>query len=514
LEAIVKDGFVKGVFSHILWGVYTLGVMAALVMLASRIMLDAGFPFWSGIIVAVLIPAVCAGLIFGIHFLKEKISVAENFINIVKIADYIVVAICVIMGIVLRVTRISGADGAEHYFDLAKVTNDHGLQKITQGMSHLIEKVYVYALHGVLRIFGNKIVVLAYFQVILQIAALLLLGIVVFRLAGRFAGTFFLAYTMFSRHLIASATTLSYDSLYFLFVGIILLLLCLSREHESMIGFLCCGILTGGLISMDLCGVVLLVFAAGLIFREPDDIYYEIDHKAGSFLLLFSGVILVPAFLFVWSFFKEGMKPLQILVGYLKNFYSVGYHFPDSLMPQVSYTDLLILTGFLTVGFFTYWMYESEVISIWILSLLPVGIIAWIGFYSPELHYGKLIFMICVVIAGGNMGNILSGFKMKEKIKGSSFVSKEVLFTGVSETDVPDKTQPIPNLSGVPGVAAGTTAPVGPSADATPAKPQMIENPLPVPKRHKKPMLDFDIDVLTGKDYYDVKVSDTDDYDI
>ena len=41
-----------------------------------------------------------------------------------------------------------------------------------------------------------------------------------------------------------------------------------------------------------------------------------------------------------------------------------------------------------------------------------------------------------------------------------------------------------------------------------------IENPLPIPKRHKKPMLHFDYDVPKDKDCYDVDVADDDDYDI
>ena len=117
------------------------------------------------------------------------------------------------------------------------------------------------------------------------------------------------------------------------------------------------------------------------------------------------------------------------------------------------------------------------------------------------------------------MGNILSGFKIKEKMKGTSFVSKEVLFSGVSDSDTIEKTQRLPDISGISGASdttnpsAQNTVPASEPSSA-PAKPQMIENPLPVPKRHKKPMLDFDIDVLTGKDFFDIKVADTDDYDI
>lgn len=47
-----------------------------------------------------------------------------------------------------------------------------------------------------------------------------------------------------------------------------------------------------------------------------------------------------------------------------------------------------------------------------------------------------------------------------------------------------------------------------------PAVTNFIENPLPIPKRHKKPMLHFDYDVPKDKNFYDVVVADNDDFDI
>ena len=47
-----------------------------------------------------------------------------------------------------------------------------------------------------------------------------------------------------------------------------------------------------------------------------------------------------------------------------------------------------------------------------------------------------------------------------------------------------------------------------------PKKIQMIENPLPLPKKHKKRVLDYDIVTAVQKDDFDITVDEEDDFDI
>lgn len=41
-----------------------------------------------------------------------------------------------------------------------------------------------------------------------------------------------------------------------------------------------------------------------------------------------------------------------------------------------------------------------------------------------------------------------------------------------------------------------------------------IENPLPLPKRHVKSTLTYDLESMEGMDFYDITVSQQDDYDL
>jgi len=52
--------------------------------------------------------------------------------------------------------------------------------------------------------------------------------------------------------------------------------------------------------------------------------------------------------------------------------------------------------------------------------------------------------------------------------------------------------------------------------EETPATPQvkLIENPLPLPKKHVKKVLDFDWELEEGKDDFDIEIDECDDFDI
>ncbi len=350
-------------------------------------------------------------------------------------------ALLLCVGLFLRINALPDMGQTAPYFEKAYVAMEQALPNIVHGGTHL----YMQLLHGMLWLFGNKMTVGVILQIVLQIAAIGVLGLAVRKLCGELQALFVFGALLVLPEMISGAVTLSPVGLYLLVYGIAMWLVAKGFEEESSL-FWC--ILGGAAIGyvgyLDVMGFALLLMPLVLMLRDE------------------------------WDKFK---------------------HY-----------GAMILAG--AVSFFLC----LEIDAVYCGSTLFRIFNAWLGTVSGRELQNPLVsfavgmrWSVAVLLLVVCVGIITDKFLIKDKgafRKIQSAEYREELWGERME-----RMNTVGNTAG--NMAESTTTNTTESAPVN-----YIENPLPVPKRHKRPMLDFDIDRLDGRDYYDVVVSDNDDYDI
>ncbi len=139
---------------------------------------------------------------------------------------------------------------------------------------------------------------------------------------------------------------------------------------------------------------------------------------------------------------------------------------------------------------------------VWFLVLLFTGW-AVLGYFAGNFLgtvYFYVILSAFLIIGAGCIRRIRSEYRSLAHTQ-SDYMSENVVFLDM-ESDAGQEGKSVKPMDVVN------------KEPETPAAINYIENPLPVPKRHKRPMMHFDYDVPKGKDNYDVYVADNDDFDI
>ena len=470
--------------------------------MAVRFCVNAGFPELVGIAAGGLALIAVGGVAAGIYLLQRRFALFQDDSPKYLAVELILAVLLFMAGVYLRSHNIAQAGQDTYsYFNAAYVTEDQEIPITPDGKRTL----YVYLLHVIFFLFGNKLTAGVWLQIVLQISALGCVFGAVHKLSGAITAFSVLLFGALSPMLIMDSVRLSPKAMVFLAYGVAFLMLANAVEEDKSYGYwFLAGAIVGFAGWLDIACFSLLGLLV-LLWQKPTGM-----QRTEKYLLQCGCALLGGAVSFLLLLAVTGSlidkSPLRIVRAWWNLQNEIKFSIPLAFYEGQPGWEIMLLVVILSFGIFGFWMNHEEFISPWILVSICIGLLTVAGVTAQESSWMTFLYMNLAAIAGGGIRSMFG--KSKKQTRQTEFVSKEVLFSDDVASGKQEETSAEENGNTDHAQNAAQTS------NSAAAGAGMIENPLPVPKRHKKPMLDFDIDSMAGKDFYDVRVSDDDDYDI
>lgn len=541
----------KSVFSNILWGIYTLVTVFALVTWSITTVLSLGGTSFLGLTLALGLAVVAE---VGV-FLFRLIPVGREYVerpgfNKLLLGEIALVLLFLVLGFIYRINGIAGVTEGGVYYEAAFVAEGQSISK----MAHGAEYVYLRLLHTVFLLAGNKLVAGIWFQVMLQMLAILLLYFGVRKLAGALPALMMLLFFMYTGPVVQEALSLSPKPLFLLLfaIGLVLLAACRGNVRRWSL-FLMSGLWIGLTGYLDATAFLLLLFGVAAALETKGR---KVSAKSRAIAVGgclagmtagFFGLILLDA--------HFGGKTFTQVLGTWGSLYLHGDHgfSTDSLNGILNWQGVLILL--LRIGVVSYWLCRKrDYFSIWILvSGLAVGS-QYFGVLTKTLPPFPYILLFLTVLAGvGLRESILkravvskieeqpaeeveeivelvrqeperesveSGLEIIELIKTKQEEpGRESELIGSDQENSEYEQLESESGSGEPETDSERNEPDSEQTESEQSEPKtpklrFFETPLPMPKPHQKKVLDYNVVSTNGDDDFDYSVGDSDDFDI
>lgn len=488
----------KNVFSNFMWNAYVLIAVAALAVVSRAAVRSFGGSGWLVPAVGALLLAMavlCALLLHRLPLGKRRAG--QGGVSFSLLCEAVFMAAFLASGFFLRAGLIAGVSDGGPYYGAALVAEGN----IIRFMGNGAEYVYLKFLHGLFMILGNKLAVGIWAQALLQMAAVLLLYFGVRKLAGAAPALVMLGFFMFARPVVRGALALSPEPLFLLLFACGFGMLAAGRESGSIGVFLTAGLWAGLTGYVDVTAFLLapVGMAAALEDRQGRSSARARAARAAVFL---AGIAL-GFVLGVWggSYFLH--KPFLAAVRVWGGVYAPGKYadLTDVLENGLAWQGpLAILLCFGVAG---YWYHrEREFMSGWVLAFCLAAAVQYAGIPTAQVPFFVYLFFLLTVLAGIGVGACLN---VREVPEGP----------GLSAAEASPK-------AGEAGPEQARQRPERPEAqvqdsqvqDGAPEKPGFLENPLPLPKPHRKKVLDYAMEAKGEDDDYDYPVDENDDFDI
>jgi len=577
----------KNAFSYLMWFVYTLVTGNALMGLAGLLCEAAGLAVYWGILFAVLYAAIAGGIVFSIRLAVTKASsFLEKNRTLFLVLEASWAAAFLALGLALRVRGIDGAGQSAEYYEAAKVAMGQEIPQIAHGAVYF----YIRLLHGALTLFGNHFSVGVWLQIVLQMAAFVLLFFTVRKLAGGIAALVLLGFGMCSPYMVESALSLSPEMLFFFLISAVFALMTGGKGGRlKPAAFFLRGVLAALCVYLDVGGCLLFFPAFGFIFclrREmPDD-----GRKAAALALCLAGACAGFAGCAALDsmFCGESFGDVADIWFYL--YRPKGIQIPAAVGISGSGPQGVLLTGLMAFGIFSFWCdRKRERMALCTLAAGCVMLAGSLGIFTREMPGYFMLYVLFSVLAGLSVGQCFYGAvpELAEERAGAPGMADGGAAGAPGVADgAADEYGMADGAAGVPGLAdivelrtVQTAEALGSRADAAMAQQQVplegkggdvtelraplerkggavaelqaeeqgsaaawvrtegqddeagadvllsaeeqgkktvryIENPLPLPKKHVRRVLDFPQNSDAEGGEFDYDVSEDDDFDI
>ncbi len=503
--------FRKNAFSYSVWMIFIMCnciVFSFLSMLCAKIV-PAPLP-----VVALGLTAAFFGLLFLLYLLtgfvsRSFASKSINNANKKSIKSRLIwegiVTVCILaVGVVVRIYMLPAAGEAAAYFDVAKVTQDS-----TELMIPVQNSIYYYIclLHGMFMLLGNHWIAGIWLQIILQVLGSIVLYFLIRKMAGVCVAILTLAFMMFSASSVQEGLNYSPQMLYFLIWSLNLLFVVLyldgstkDREKEtrsySLIrwgGALLLGILVGFLAYVDVSGAVLLI--PFLFLPRVRRGSKSSGVWIGRMLLAIAAAVAG----FFGFIYMDGMLSDSSFYRVL-NAWLVTYQpeLPNMVvLLQTSTLEVVILLVLMAINVFAFLRRkDGEITTPWILMTFAMAALYVMGITTTSMNGRNLLLVLMSVVAAIGIRELFYVNLVAENV-----VTKDEL--KIMEMD-----------DSAPQAQEGTLAGVMVSNGMPVEKPRLLDNPLPLPKKHVKKVMDYAFVPEAVQMKYDVNVADTDDFDI
>ncbi len=524
----------KNVFSYLMWFAYSVTVCVGLMGVFGTISTQAGYPRLLGVGISCLGLLLCGLLVWLFHRLTGMVG--DRIHSDAKTALMIECIIAILffaVGVGLRISDMdSGIRYGAVYYEAAKVA-----EGLTIPYSvHSADYIYLQLLHLVFVVFGNKATAGIVMQIALQTAAFLFLYLAVRKMAGAFSTLIFLGVVTFSPVAVRESLTLSPQMLFLLIFAVVLYVsaYCVNVKKHP-VGCLVAGLFIGMTGYLDIAGLVLLVFAVcGLLMKGEEQ-----DKTAGGRIAVatlcllgtlagFFGTLVTVSLCRSLSFTDSLLAKLQL-------YYPGGFQIPVLLDADTSIVSVLILVFLLAAGIFSFWCSrKTERQSIWVIVVVSLIALQSSGMTTAELNGNFLIFILFAALAGVGVAGIFAtgdAYRLPETAETieNDMMKNELPACGETENisvedEIGNAEKEVTENQATenPSVARGTEDAVTPVDEnsqehsvATRKSVKLIDNPLPLPKKHVPKVLDYAVkDLEAQQDDFDVAIDDNDDFDI
>ncbi len=541
----------KNWLSYPLWLLYALVTVSyAAACLMGGCVFAGGFGYYMAGGVLMLAFGGVAGIWFVGHRLAGRLGEKLSGFRLKKTAELFVVLLLCAAAVGLRLylmARYDGTVGGSEFYDMASVKAGGGVPWIAHGAS----RIYAWTLAIVLSFAGNKPLAGVVLQILLQVFGMFVFYYAVRLLTGRAEAFFGSALLAFAPEISRGIFTLSPEPLYFLLYMAILLLCGFSvkkgyekdlseanaqiteagpagacskraagKGNRRKYGLsVLCGISIGLAGYLDLFGWTMLLFAGSVSMRRKTE-----DSKRGVFLRMPYLLCILAAFLAAAAFFgmdaaAGGHSYRETLSAWLSHPLS-GFSLRTGIgdimgmdLFRVSPAKLLICFcgAFGIVGF---WFRKTAEQDRWILLFLILLSFRLTGLNSM----GDSTFMMAVwgVLAG--IG-ICSMGRQQAAAHPAGMLSAESGFAGMPSAGTErektvgqkDGTEAQTAAAGI--VGEGEQGEKEVPADGKP-KVKLIENPLPLPKKHVRREMNYAKEIKSDEMEFDLSVQEEDDFDI
>ncbi len=517
----------KNAFSYLIWTVYTLITGTALVSLGSMFCVETGVAAWWGILASALYMGIVGALVFLLHKgAGTRFIFAEKNPAVLLAAEIILAAGLLVLGCFQRVLRVGEAEEVALYFEMAEVAAGQSVPQTVHGAVHF----YVRLLHVVFRFLGNQYAAGIWLQICLQLAGSLVLYFVMRRLSGVISALVTFTFCMCAPYMVQGALVLSPGTLYFLFLGIaawLTHLVCGGRLRLP--AFVFAGILAGLCCYIDIGGMLLLILAAPLAFLgQAGGVSVRKRVTAVGICL---GAAILGFAAFIWAdAFMSGKDFRRVAGAWFALYQSEGFRLPFTVGPTGSVWEGLGLFGLMAFGLFSFWCDKGrEYYSLYVGAACAVMLAICFGIYTEEMPGYRSLYLIFAMLAGAGLKPCICSAAPAESLRGicaetaggregSHLAAAEGLTEGIptcaalekeSGTDSEDamegevRQDEEGRYGELPGAAAGKEAP----------KVRYLDNPLPLPKKHVKRVLDYSLEISNDDDF-DYPIEENDDFDV
>lgn len=481
----------KNVFSYLLWVLYAVMAEVGLVCLADAICDLAGVEIYIGTVSSALYIILAGAGVYLVHRAvsgRPEKALEKRSVRIVPEAAAV---LFLIAGLVLRAWRAGGVLEEGVYYDLAAMASEEELPRLAHGAAGL----YIRLLHGLFYFLGNKPAAAVWMQILLQMGAMLLLYFAVRKLAGRIAAIVMLGFGMLSPYLIREVLRLSPAMLYLLFWSAALLLTVTAAERKKGLwSYPAVGLVIAFAGYLDAAGFLLLFFAGAVIFREEEAC--GTGRRLKGLLLCLTGAGAGFVCCMLADALMRGGSPGEVLTGWFQMYQPKGFRLPVSVNAPEAMTEYIILFCALTLGMFSFWRErQSDYRKPWVLTLTVLAAAGCFGIFSEEVPIGLYMYLLLTILAG---------IAVAECVRR---VEPEPEAETAAEQTVEKQTESVP-------VLAPPQTKMEASQQNGEKKVRLIENPLPLPKKHVKKKLDYSVSVSAERDDFDLEVDEKDDFDI
>lgn len=517
----------KNAVSYLIWMVYAAmagsGFVWILVSILRRNAVPDSIALAAG--AAVLVAEAILVLLLYKRPVKEKAVVS---IVTPRLAAECILAIGLLAaGVFLRINDLPAAETASVYMDAAQVAEGQSIPLLVHG----IEYLYLQMLHLVFLLFGNKLLAGIWCQMVLQLLACVFLYCAVRKLAGGAAAVTAAGFLMLSPMLRQEVLQLSSRNLFLFIFGFVLFLLAqlMMAQRGRPAACFAAGILTLLVVYLDILGAVVLLLAVGMLLAQNGRPFTGWNSRWVLLILYLLGCTAGALAAFGADAYISGKEPVNIVLAWWTLFAPKGFAsvLGQSGLLERGTWETLILLAVMCIGIFSFWCrHRTEQQSIWTLCCVAVLGLQTFGMTTRQLDGDMLLYFFCAVCAGMGICNL---FRMRRDFvpaEGRNRPERKGM-EGEAEPQkmhsVQEKKREAFRVMGIEEIeeleetkaekAEGTMREAEKSEAEGLEEIVYIENPLPLPKKHVKRVLDYGVQIPESDDF-DIAVQEEDDFDL
>lgn len=525
--------FKKNAFSYVCWGMMIL-LTAAIVsywgMVAAQLFLN------GNLFVAVAGTAVFFVVVYLIYILigvvqKYTKVLNSQYINerISAVEEMVAVGLLLVAFFAVRVYLLSVLTVDIGYFNIAHITEEGTVAtRFAQG------SVYYYSmlLHACFKVFGNHLIVGVWLQIILQTISTILFYMAVRTLGGKVAALFFLLVACFSSTAIDAGLSYSPQMLYLCIFGLVFYLCAIYLQKAGnalnsvkMWGASgCLGLAIGFVCYVDVTGILLLLLVACICMVKCDVFW-------AKYRYLHLGVVALSAvIMFMLAVFLDavlcGVKFGDVFNAWITIYTDLSVSI-DVIAKNHS-REFIILPIFISLGIFAFWKRKKEqFFAPFIIMTVGMAVLYFMGITGQNMDGSFLLYILMISLAGISISELFYAPAMVAP----KLITAEDDMDFIRNTDVNREIVEIkPDAVIQDEVVRDTMEEVPVTVNKVDDEKEtndmekrfgrkkeennMIENPLPVPKKKEKKVMDFAFQPEPFEMMYDIRVSEKDDFDV